>query len=368
MYDDIAHNRRNPTPGIIVNKPDGPDVYQGVPKDYTGKDVTPENFLKILQGEDMTGIGSGKTIASGADDFVFVYFADHGAPNIIAFPRGELHAQDLNEAIQNMAKETKYKEMVFYVEACESGSMFNRHKLPSNINVYATTAANGEESSYACYWSDKRDTYLGDVYSIKWLEDSDIANMKTETLYNQFLKVKEETNTSHVQQFGDLTMGQVDLIGEFQSTLDNHNETKKINSKVITRPGSSCGSDAVPSPEVPLMILYNKLQAANSADEHASIMYMMQVEQDKRLEIKETMRKIVEKIFEDEEKKQGILTKTATPTHEDCYKQAATMFRTKCFDFNKYEYALRQVFVLANLCDEGLSSNMILRSIESACQ
>lgn len=32
MYDDIAFNVQNPRPGIIINKPYGPDVYNGVPK------------------------------------------------------------------------------------------------------------------------------------------------------------------------------------------------------------------------------------------------------------------------------------------------------------------------------------------------
>ena len=39
--------------------------------------------------------------------------------------------------------------------------------------VYATTAANPYESSYACYYDKKRQTYLGDVYSVKWMENSD---------------------------------------------------------------------------------------------------------------------------------------------------------------------------------------------------
>lgn len=39
--------------------------------------------------------------------------------------------------------------------------------------VFATTAANARESSYACYWDKRRQTYLGDVYSVKWMEDSD---------------------------------------------------------------------------------------------------------------------------------------------------------------------------------------------------
>lgn len=32
MYDDIAYNSENPKPGVIINKPHGPDVYKGVPK------------------------------------------------------------------------------------------------------------------------------------------------------------------------------------------------------------------------------------------------------------------------------------------------------------------------------------------------
>lgn len=40
-YDDIANNEANPTKGVIINKPGGHDVYKGVPKDYTGEDVTP---------------------------------------------------------------------------------------------------------------------------------------------------------------------------------------------------------------------------------------------------------------------------------------------------------------------------------------
>lgn len=32
MYDDIASNRENPRPGVIINNPNGKDVYRGVPK------------------------------------------------------------------------------------------------------------------------------------------------------------------------------------------------------------------------------------------------------------------------------------------------------------------------------------------------
>lgn len=32
MYDDIAYNELNPRPGVIINHPQGPNVYDGVPK------------------------------------------------------------------------------------------------------------------------------------------------------------------------------------------------------------------------------------------------------------------------------------------------------------------------------------------------
>ena len=40
MYDDIANNELNPRPRIIINHPQGSDVYAGVPK-------VPFNFLSI---------------------------------------------------------------------------------------------------------------------------------------------------------------------------------------------------------------------------------------------------------------------------------------------------------------------------------
>lgn len=32
MYDDIAYDEENPRPGVIINSPNGGDVYEGVPK------------------------------------------------------------------------------------------------------------------------------------------------------------------------------------------------------------------------------------------------------------------------------------------------------------------------------------------------
>ncbi len=93
--------------------------------------------------------------------------------------------------------------MVIYIEACESGSMLE-NILPNNINIYATTASNAEESSYACYLDNKLATYLGDCYSVNWMENSDEKKSARETLYEQFAITKRKTHESHVMEYGDL--------------------------------------------------------------------------------------------------------------------------------------------------------------------
>mmetsp|Transcript_26866 Transcript_26866/g.19338 ORF Transcript_26866/g.19338 Transcript_26866/m.19338 type:complete len:112 (-) Transcript_26866:538-873(-) len=109
-----------------------------------------------------------------------------------------------------MTEKKMFDQLVFYIEACESGSMFP--DIASNTGVYAMTAANASESSwgYYCYPDDTINgthinSCLGDTFSIKWMEDSDAHNINKESLASQHTTVKAETNKSHVQQFGDLS-------------------------------------------------------------------------------------------------------------------------------------------------------------------
>ncbi|XP_014666763.1 PREDICTED: legumain-like [Priapulus caudatus] len=360
MYDDIAYSEENPTQGIIVNHINGSDVYRGVPKDYTQEDVTPENFLKILQGDEdgMKGIGSGKVIKSGPNDDVFVNFADHGAPGIVAFPSGELTASALNDAIQSMHDARKYKKMVFYVEACESGSMFS-NLLPTNISVYATTAANGEESSYACYYDDFRDTYLGDVYSVMWMEDSDVADLSKETLTQQYQTVKQKTNTSHVMRFGDESMGTLPLIkfeGDGKSAIAKPLQEQK-----------TVPLDAIPSPDVKLSILSKRwTKAPTEADRHK---YHALIKQELKLReyIDTRMRQVVDFATKSTEQADRIMSVRHQLRDHDCYEPVMHHFSTTCFPLHKVEYALRQLYTLVNLCEENIPPSMTIEAIDVAC-
>ncbi|XP_071962580.1 legumain-like [Antedon mediterranea] len=357
MYDDIANNEENKRPGVIINHPAGDDVYHGVPKDYNGEDVTPKNFLNILQGKKsaMAGIGSGKVIESGPNDNVFVYFTDHGAPGLIAFPSEELHAKDLITALNSMYNAKQYAKLVFYLEACESGSMFK--DLSSTINIYATSAANGKESSYACYFDKTLEVYLGDLYSVKWMEDSDTENLGKESLHKQYKIVRTETNLSHVQEFGDMKMSKC-KVGDFQG-----DEAKPLN------PLPFAPLNAIPSPEVPMAILYHKLEKASSLEEMQKIRH--KIEDMKRLNgnIHKTIETIVSQSVKSEEDADRIMqAETKDITDWNCYKQATTKFSKQCYTLGQHDYAMTLMGVLVNLCEEPIETSIVLQTIDKVCK
>ncbi|CAG2175194.1 unnamed protein product, partial [Oppiella nova] len=146
-FNDIADHKLNPTLGVVINRPNGTDVYHGVPKDYVGADVNPKTFLKVLSGDQELANAGRKVLKSGPDDHVFIFFDDHGAPDIIAFQDNYLYGEDLMDTLITMHANKTFAKLVFYLETCESGSMFDK-LLPKDINIYATTASLPTENSY----------------------------------------------------------------------------------------------------------------------------------------------------------------------------------------------------------------------------
>jgi len=118
-YDDIAESISNPFKGKVFNKPTyaeaGVDVYEGIKIDYTKAEVTPANFLAVLEGDSAATKGK-KVLQSTSEDNVFIYFADHGAVGLIAFPTQRLYAKDLIETFAKMTKKKNYNKLVFYLE------------------------------------------------------------------------------------------------------------------------------------------------------------------------------------------------------------------------------------------------------------
>ncbi|XGW02898.1 hypothetical protein V3C99_014714 [Haemonchus contortus] len=361
MYDDIAHNKQNPYPGKMFNRPHGDNVYEGLKIDYKGSSVTPKNFLNILKGN-ASGVegGNGRVIESNPNDRIFVFFTDHGAVGVIAFPDEMLTVKELNKALNWMHSNNRYDQLVFYLESCESGSMFE-NVLKSNINVYAITAANSHESSWGTFCeNDMRLPCLGDLFSVNWMKDSDEEDINVETIEDQYKLVKRLTNLSHVMHFGDMKIGK-EPVGWFQGQRKAHK--KRIGSV----DDESSRTLSWPSRDVELMYLHQLKDSTNDIYVAKELSRRIrQIHEDRRA-IKSLVLNIIDSLVGTLADRRRILEERNTVENLDCHDEVVRAFDLICVDVNKYEYALKYFYVLNNLCIEIGDAEQIMAAMWTAC-
>lgn len=110
-----------------------------------------------------------------------------------------------------MHENKMFDEFVIFLEACESGSMFENIDLAS-MNTWALTATNSTSPSYGtyCYPHDMIDgenfyTCLGDLFSVSWMEylEENKDALRSMSLHQFYEKIKLRTSAkSDVLAFG----------------------------------------------------------------------------------------------------------------------------------------------------------------------
>ncbi|KAH7564816.1 hypothetical protein ACOSQ2_021757 [Xanthoceras sorbifolium] len=375
MYDDIAFAEENPRPGIIVNKPYGPDVYFGVPKDYIGEQATADNLFGVILGNRsaLTG-GSGKVVDSGPNDTIFIYYADHGAPGFVSMPSGNyLYATDLINTLKKKYEAKTYKSMVFYLEACESGSMFDG-LLPNNWNIYAITSTNPDESGYAFYCDiEEYGTCLGDVFSISWMEDSDKNDMSQETLQRQYEVVKRRTGfdtpldlRSHVMQYGDTSLGNQLLYAYIGRTNPPNTNRTFTNRKLSVAKKIR----VVNQRDAKLVFLRRKLENVQEGSQQ-------KIEAEKQLNneishrqyMDSTINLIATSLFG--QKNKSHLLEYVRPAGQplvddwDCLKLFVKIYEEKCGTLTTY--GKKYTRAMANMCNVGINEEQMIMASTEAC-
>lgn len=241
--------------------------------------------------------------------------------------------------------------MTLYIEACESGSMFE-NILEDNLNIYAVSAANSRESSWGTYCGSDAmvngkniGSCLGDLFSVNWMEDADVAKMDMETLQQQYDTVKKETDKSHVLQWGDLTWTS-DSVGEFESgknmkkhsmwTQFKHEGKKFIKSYMNQDEIDRKNANAVDSRDNTLHMLYNRVMNDPSEENHKAL----QAEIDHRIKI--------DKLFNDvlgHHMEAFNASATPLPTEWECYKYLIEKFEDHCGKASDYTLKYFKTFV-----------------------
>lgn len=213
-----------------------------------------------------------------------------------------------------------------------------------------------DESSHACYMDKKRGTYLGDVYSVNWMEDSDRENLEMETLQSQFQLVKKETNTSHVMEWGNIKLGGLkvaDFQGNFSGKSLHFTPTRKQHP----------AADAVAAEHVALEILKYKISVT---------------EGEEQLKYKTELQNLIKKKYDTEKFFKQVTSLTTAPhlyqffltTHVEftdftCYTESVRLIREMCPGMNLVQnyFGLRKLRVIANVCESGIPQEKIWAAI-----
>ncbi|XP_054154814.1 uncharacterized protein LOC128953354 [Oppia nitens] len=366
--DDIAYYSRNPTPGVVINEPNGTDVYHGVPKHYTGKDVTPQTFLKVLKGDEELAKQGRRVLKSGPNDNVFIYFNDHGSDDLICFPNGYLYSNQLNDALKYLFDNKRYAKLAFYLEACESGSMFAK-LLPNNTNVYAITSSSPTELSWRMYCDSVLGSCLNDHFTYHWLLHSQSHDMRTTTLDDQFKYMAAHWNTTsrkgsyhvqHAQQYGDPSVAKLPL-SQFMGY------SKKSNIQVLNDNNKVNGGAVVSSREVPMYLLNRQIQQTIDINEKHRLIKQLNQQLNGRQLVDKHIEQYVRNLLQTlkptltNDKLIGLLNvrqQELSSDNRQCYHQFVDTFHVKCFNLNKNPYVLGKLFVFVNLCNELMDTSM----------
>ncbi len=359
-YDDIANNTKNPFKGKVFNDQTGKNYYENIIIDYKKNDVNIENYLNVLLGNENDKLK--KVLKTNSNDNILLYFSDHGSENFIVFPNFEfLYSDELIKTFIKMKEKKKYNKLIFYLEACHSGSMFNN--LPNYLNIYAITAANYNESSYAyfCFPDDKINgisigSCLGDEFSHNFfISFYKHFNNKKFTFHQNYLEIKSNTKKSHVMEFGNKNISNENINDVFYNMNKMNKEVKlfnflrnKHNNKKINR---------IKSTNVKLK--YLEFKASNVNDIKSLIEYNKELRLTRK--IKERFERFKSIIFTlNKENKNEI------KIDFDCLRFSNEIYREKC---GIEERDIEFLSTFSNICSiYNLNYLDLYKAINSICE
>ena len=211
MNDDIANNAQNPFKGQIFNYPyvaggTNVNVYEGVSKDYIGKDATATNLISVMTGVPTTA-GTGKYLQSTEEDNVFFFYDDHGNTGILGMPYGTYFTdKNLEYILETMTAKKMFKQFVGFFSACYSGSMLYKQKYPDN--VYFASAAPIDASSYACYYDSTLRAYINSCWPFGVLDsvENNGLDVTIDTMFYDAWGYAYNHSQVGSCQYGDINM------------------------------------------------------------------------------------------------------------------------------------------------------------------
>ena len=354
----VSDMQKNPFPGELFtdDSPSAPgkDYAHGCVEDidYEENDMSAKVMLAIMRADvdalkELTGKENPKVLHSTADDDIMLYFTSHGGPGRILVGSTTVSDKELMETIQYMHDHKMYKNFLFLMEACYSGSMFL--DLPKDLNVYAITAADDDHSSYeshcppndvidgkslgtclSCYWDN----------SMEWFMEGG-ADHTLDELFKHTHEAVAKSSSQNVSHFGDIEgMGKMTL-RQFMGDLP----AKRLRSMAEDK------SEKISKSEVPKhLAMWRAIRADKSELAEAMKEYEEEVFKMAKKEV-EVMR--LGRAVMSEKAAEKAMKMPAGEYSIDCVKELTLSLMNKCG--HTLPFSESAMNMLRNICLPGLS-------------
>lgn len=332
-YDDVAESKNNRFHGKVFNNQSHHDIYPGKNRiDYRLDSANAENFIRVLTGDNRNG----RALKTTSNDNILIYYCDHGATGFLAVPNGpEIYADYLSAAFNKMYLNKQYKNILFIIEACYSGSVGKEINYPGILTI---TAAGGIQSSYSADWDNTLGTYLTNEFSRSVINYVVSSDKRVIDLINYACA---NTNRSHVQALGDFSVSKLPI-----SLFFGTNTHKEQANSVISNSYISNGS--------PSTSLINVLKYLALRD--TTYQPLLDYELNRRSTSENLFNKL--NIFN------GGYSYTYSVNSYACYRPAVEGFRLFCGEVDEYE--LPKLSIFSSLCN-NYNISSILEYLKHIC-
>lgn len=262
--------------------------------------------------------------------------------------------------------------------------MFSNSTL-KKLNAFATTAANSYESSWGTYCppydvvnGTSLGTCLGDLYSVNWMQDSDLTDLSAESVSLQFQRIKKLTTKSHTKKFGSAPI-QKEIVGNFQSTYDlTGSATGSASAGQETEKAAVLSSDEIASAidvhDVALVMAFYKYLRAPVGQDRRQLANAL-VAQIQTREAADDLFSRVQAIYQ--RQMRTPLTLNRAPSRFDCHDKALKLFESQCsaytgrrdpdISYGLNSYSIKYAGMVVDLCESALELDAIASILKQAC-
>ncbi|CAD5231015.1 unnamed protein product [Bursaphelenchus okinawaensis] len=319
--EDLAVNDpRNPWQGELRPQPNDTDVYPGCKITYREKDLSIENFERVLLGNDTT---NGPILQSTSKDRVFMYHTSHGNEYSLQFGNDSLTTSKLQEILSSMQEKKKYKEMFYQVEACYSGSMFSDWLTPEYKILAFTAASPTEEAQAIGYFANHHYFLISAMYSCHMQHFMEQKDLTIHALNEQYEYIKNNYDYSTVSRYGNLEIGKEKASGYEGTVVQDYG---------IIEP-YSCESNPLIMQEADLYALEHKIAAAE-ASRDTNTFTLLTKEMQKLHDLRHNTNRKIESFVNKVTAQDGFELynrERATLSNLDCYEQLGLTFHKHCY-------------------------------------